>query len=88
MQIRRRQLHNKLLCFSIVGLNRSHFDNKAVTFEHHVKREHNMWNYLYFMVLLKTKDPTEFTGSECYVAKALKVRETDKQTKEKRQLIN
>lgn len=55
------------------GLNRSNFDNKAVTFEHHIKREHNMWNYLYFMVLLKTKDPTEFTGSECYVSKALKV---------------
>ncbi|XP_021948195.1 inositol 1,4,5-trisphosphate receptor [Folsomia candida] len=60
-------------CF-ICGLNRSNFDNKAVTFEHHIKREHNMWNYLYFMVLLKTKDPTEFTGSECYVSKALKER--------------
>lgn len=70
-------MYGIVLCFwewvSITGLNRSNFDNKAVTFEHHIKREHNMWNYLYFMVLLKTKDPTEFTGSECYVSKALKV---------------
>ena len=60
--------------FAWVGLNRSAFDNKSVTFEHHIKKEHNMWNYLYFLVLLKQKDQTEFTGSECYVSKALKVK--------------
>lgn len=60
--------------YEYLGLNRSAFDNKAVTFEHHVKKEHNMWNYLYFIVLLNKKDPTEFTGAECYVSKALKVR--------------
>lgn len=26
-----------------------------------------MWHYLYFIVLIKVKDPTEFTGPESYV---------------------
>lgn len=56
----------KNTCF-ICGLNRSAFDNKTVSFEEHIKTEHNMWHYLYFMVLTKVKDPTEFTGPESYV---------------------
>lgn len=53
--------------FMYAGLNRSAFDNKTVSFEEHIKSEHNMWHYLYFIVLVKVKDPTEFTGPESYV---------------------
>ncbi|XP_037091266.1 inositol 1,4,5-trisphosphate receptor type 2-like [Pollicipes pollicipes] len=53
-------------CF-VCGLQRSDFDNKSVTFEEHVKNEHNMWHYLYFIVLIKVKVSTEFTGPESYV---------------------
>nr|BAA14399.1 inositol 1,4,5-trisphosphate receptor [Drosophila melanogaster] len=56
----------KTTCF-ICSLNRSAFDNKTVSFEEHIKSEHNMWHYLYFIVLVKVKDPTEFTGPESYV---------------------
>ncbi|CAH0562339.1 unnamed protein product [Brassicogethes aeneus] len=56
----------KNTCF-ICGLNRTDFDNKTVSFEEHIKCEHNMWHYLYFIVLIKVKDPTEFTGPESYV---------------------
>lgn len=55
------------------GLNRSAFDNKTVSFEEHIKCEHNMWYYLYFIVLVKVKDPTEFTGPESYVYSMIKV---------------
>jgi len=55
------------------GLNRSAFDNKTVSFEEHIKSEHNMWHYLYFIVLVKVKDPTEFTGPESYVYAMVKV---------------
>lgn len=51
----------------VLGLNRSAFDNKIVSFEDHIKCEHNMWHYLFFIVLIKVKDPTEFTGPESYV---------------------
>ena len=55
------------------GLERKSFDNKHVTFEEHVTTEHNMWHYLYFTVLVKVKDPTEFTGPESYVHEMVKV---------------
>lgn len=59
------------LCFA--GLERDKFDNKTVSFEEHIKSEHNMWHYLYFLVLVKVKDPTEYTGPESYVAQMIVV---------------
>jgi len=49
------------------GLPRGAFENKDVTFQHHIQSEHNVWNYLYFIVHLLTKDTTQFTGPESYV---------------------
>lgn len=63
-------------CF-ICGLNRSAFDNKTVSYDEHIKCEHNMWHYLYFIVLIKVKDPTEFTGPESYVYAMVKASNLD-----------
>lgn len=60
--------------YLLSGLERSAFDNKTVSFEEHCKQEHNVWHYLYFIVLIKVKDPTEFTGPESYVSSMIKVR--------------
>uniref|UniRef100_A0A673CXM9 Inositol 1,4,5-trisphosphate receptor n=1 Tax=Sphaeramia orbicularis TaxID=375764 RepID=A0A673CXM9_9TELE len=60
----------KTTCF-ICGLERDKFDNKTVSFEDHIKCEHNMWHYLYFLVLVRVKDPTEYTGPESYVAQMI-----------------
>ena len=56
----------KNTCF-ICGLDRSKFDNRTVSFDEHAKLEHNMWHYLYFLILIKVKDKTEFTGPESFV---------------------
>ena len=32
----------------------------------HLKKEHNMWDYLFFSLYLEEKDPTDFTGLETY----------------------
>ncbi|XP_060776224.1 inositol 1,4,5-trisphosphate receptor type 1 isoform X4 [Neoarius graeffei] len=61
----------KTTCF-ICGLERDKFDNKTVTFEEHIKEEHNLWHYLYFIVLVRVKDSTEYTGPESYVAQMIK----------------
>ena len=53
------------------GLPRGDFENKDVTFHKHIIQEHNVWHYLYFIVHLKTKDTTEFTGPESYVFKMI-----------------
>ncbi|GBP96704.1 Inositol 1,4,5-trisphosphate receptor [Eumeta japonica] len=71
-----KELILKNTCF-ICGLNRSAFDNKKVSFEEHIKNEHNMWHYLYFMVLVRVKDPTEFTGPESYVHSMIKSNNLD-----------
>lgn len=44
-----------------------------MSFEEHIKSEHNMWHYLYFLVLVRVKDPTEYTGPESYVAQMIAV---------------
>lgn len=59
---------------SLIGLDRKSFDNKHVTFEDHIRKVHNMWNYVYFMVLINVKDPTEYTGPESYVHEMIEVR--------------
>lgn len=54
-------------------MERDKFDNKTVSFEEHIKSEHNMWHYLYFLVLVRVKDHTEYTGPESYVAQMIAV---------------
>ncbi|XP_053575682.1 inositol 1,4,5-trisphosphate receptor type 2 [Bombina bombina] len=66
----------KTTCF-ICGLERDKFDNKTVSFEEHIMSEHCMWHYLYFIVLVKVKDPTEYTGPESYVAQMIKEKNLD-----------
>ncbi len=44
-----------------------------MSFEEHIKSEHSMWHYLYFLVLVRVKDPTEYTGPESYVAQMIAV---------------
>lgn len=63
-----------LFIYVFLGLERDKFDNKTVTFEEHIKVEHNMWHYLFFIVLVKVKDSTEYTGPESYVAEMIRVR--------------
>jgi len=60
----------KNTCF-ICSIDRSTFDRNGTPFEIHIKAEHNMWMYLYYLVYLKTKDETEYTGLESYVAALL-----------------
>ncbi|XP_064425349.1 inositol 1,4,5-trisphosphate receptor type 3 [Latimeria chalumnae] len=66
----------KTTCF-ICGLERDKFDNKTVSFEEHIKIEHNMWNYLYFIVLVRVKNKTDYTGPESYVAQMVKSKNLD-----------
>lgn len=66
----------KSTCF-ICGLERDKFDNKTVSFEEHIKIEHNIWNYLYFIVLVHVKKKTDYTGPESYVAQMIKTKNLD-----------
>ena len=57
-------------CF-ICDIEKSRFDMKAnegITFERHVKQEHYMWNYVFFLIYLLKKKKTEYTGIEQDIA--------------------
>lgn len=56
-----------------LGLGRAEFVNKTVSFDDHIKTDHNLWHYLYFIVLLKIKKRTDFTGPQSYVYELIKV---------------
>uniref|UniRef100_A0A8C2JT15 Inositol 1,4,5-trisphosphate receptor n=1 Tax=Cyprinus carpio TaxID=7962 RepID=A0A8C2JT15_CYPCA len=60
-----------------VCLERDKFDNKTVSFEEHIKFEHNIWHYLYFIVLVREKNKTDYTGPESYVALMIKNKNLD-----------
>ncbi|KAJ9465428.1 Inositol 1 [Diplonema papillatum] len=53
-------------CF-ICGIESSEFDRHASGFDCHIRRDHNMWCYIYFIHHLRTKEESEFTGQESYV---------------------
>ncbi|XP_072425167.1 ryanodine receptor 3 isoform X3 [Chiloscyllium punctatum] len=55
-------------CF-ICGIGNDYFDTIPHGFEVHTLQEHNLANYLFFMMYLINKDETEHTGQESFVWK-------------------
>jgi hypothetical protein len=49
------------------GTGRSQRDE--VNFNGHVKREHHMWDYMFYLVYIKDKPSCEYTGLESYIAR-------------------
>lgn len=61
-------LHNT--CF-VCGLPRQDFHTRGFSFKDHC-RDHSLWAYLNFIILLRVKDPNEFDGLESYVSGMLR----------------
>uniref|UniRef100_A0AAR2M0X8 Ryanodine receptor 1 n=1 Tax=Pygocentrus nattereri TaxID=42514 RepID=A0AAR2M0X8_PYGNA len=55
-------------CF-ICGIGSDYFDTTPHGFETHTLEEHNLANYMFFLMYLINKDETEHTGQESYVWK-------------------
>jgi len=63
-------------CF-VCSLDSDIFQRQALGFPHHIKHEHNMWNYIYFFVHLEQKDEDEYTAAEQYVSDLKKKGQSD-----------
>jgi hypothetical protein len=48
---------------------RDEFEQAGISFKEHTKSEHNMWNYLWFLIYLESIDPLSYTGPEFYASK-------------------
>lgn len=59
-------------CF-ICGINKQTFDRDRLShgFVHHIKYEHNMWNYLFFIIYLWEQDKDDDDGLEQYVRRSI-----------------
>jgi len=73
------------VCF-ICGIEGSRFETKRPKdkndtrhygFSWHLEHEHNQWHYVYFLAHLHLKDSNEYTGSESYVSKLVREKQTD-----------
>ncbi|XP_070173522.1 inositol 1,4,5-trisphosphate-gated calcium channel ITPR3-like [Littorina saxatilis] len=56
----------KRTCF-MCSLESYHFEREPGGFEKHVKREHNQWNYLFFLIHLSETRPNDYSALELYV---------------------
>ena len=65
------------ICF-ICGINKQVFDrasDEPEGFKTHIKVDHNMWNYLYFIFMLWEQDKDDDDGLEQYVRRAIEANE-------------
>jgi hypothetical protein len=57
---------------TVCGLTRQEFErNEPGAWRTHYKQEHNLWAYYFFLVHLRTRPPTEYTGLEDFVAECV-----------------
>lgn len=54
------------LCY-ICYLTRTEFDKEQQDFEEHIKKNHNLWNYIFFVYYLNNKFSTEYSGIEAEI---------------------
>ncbi|CUG89031.1 transmembrane protein, putative [Bodo saltans] len=64
---KRRKEEDMNTCCFICGLDAEVFEKEGGGFKRHVHRDHNMWQYLYFIYYLRLKDPNDFNGQESFV---------------------
>jgi len=72
-----RQRDTLEVCF-ICGINKQVFDrasDEPEGFKTHIKVDHNMWNYLYFIFMLWEQDKDDDDGLEQYVRRAIDANE-------------
>ena len=59
-----------LILFNTFYFKRVDFDRSPLLkegFKEHIKMNHYMWNYVFFIAYLKWKDKNDYTGIESYV---------------------
>jgi hypothetical protein len=60
----------------ICGIERKIFEKKGMDFEFHKLVEHNLWDYVFYLVYLHTLDSQSLTGFEHFVFSKFKQKST------------
>lgn len=64
------------VCF-ICEITKQEFNNEGLSYTSHVQTTHYIWNYVYYIIGLLEKEPSEYTGIESYIAAKYKAGEID-----------
>ena len=64
LQLKENDIKN--VCF-ICQMTRDGSLAKNIDFDEHVKTQHSMWNYVYFLIYLHISNPNNFNGHQNYV---------------------
>lgn len=54
------------VCF-ICNFPRLEFDKNGEGFEKHIEKDHNLWNYVYFILFLTSKNTSDHNGIESMI---------------------
>ena len=52
-------------------------EKSGSSFDEHTLKRHFLWNYIYYLYVLKQKNPTDFTGLEFVIDSQVTNDETD-----------
>lgn len=58
-------------CFTC-SIGRDDFEQAGVSYNTHIKEEHNMWHYAWFKIYLDLKDPLSYSSTENYAIRCMK----------------
>jgi hypothetical protein len=74
-QNKRKNENIQSVCF-VCSLDKTKLEKQGKNFDHHVKKEHYAWNYLFYIYYLIKKDFTNYNGIESYVAECFEKQST------------
>ncbi|EGR28280.1 inositol -trisphosphate receptor, putative [Ichthyophthirius multifiliis] len=57
---------SKNKCF-ICNQDRADFYNLGINFQKHIEKEHHLWNYLAFIIMIKQKEINDLDGTEYFI---------------------
>jgi len=60
------------VCF-ICSLPREVFERHRIVFTNHLKRDHNLWNYIFYRMYLDRKEDSELNGMEAYLKDLMRI---------------
>jgi hypothetical protein len=74
--LQKREEDEMNICF-VCGFSRKDFERQEKSFDFHIKYEHNIWNYIYFIAYLIRKSPNEYTGIDYLIREKYIMKSTD-----------
>ena len=61
----------------ICNVSRQQVEQEDETFDDHTLKKHYLWNYIFYIITLDNKNPTDYTGLEYYISQKYNLPDND-----------